>query len=73
MRLLRFRRSLPRESLGGEYVKSYGEKVIADFLFEHDIAYKYERNHWWSGINYRPDFTIFHDTQAAVRSSSTLA
>lgn len=56
---LRFRRSLPRESLGGEYVKSYGEKIIADFLFEHDIAYKYERNHWWSGINYRPDFTIF--------------
>lgn len=57
--LLRFRRSLPRESLSGEYVKSFGEKVIADFLFEHDIAYKYERNHWWSGINYRPDFTVF--------------
>lgn len=48
---LRFRRSLPRESLGGECVKSYGEKIIADFLFEHDIAYKYERNHWWSGVN----------------------
>ena len=57
--LLKFRRSLPRESLGSDYVKSYGEKVIADFLFEHDIAYKYERNHWWSSINYRPDFTIF--------------
>lgn len=56
---LRFRRSLPRESLGGEYVKSYGEKLIADFLFEHDIAYKYERNHFWSEVNYRPDFTIF--------------
>ena len=58
---LKFRRSLPRESLGGDYVKSYGEKVIADFLFEHGVAYKYERNHWWSGINYRPDFTIFKD------------
>ncbi len=57
--LLKFRRSLPRESLAGEYVKSYGEKVIADFLFGHGIAYKYERNHWWSGVNYRPDFTIF--------------
>lgn len=56
---LRFRRSLPRESVGGDYVKSYGEKIIANFLFEHDIAYKYERNHWWGGINYRPDFTIF--------------
>ena len=57
--ILKFRRSLPRESLGGDYVKSYGEKVIADFLFEHDIPYKYERNHYWSGVNYRPDFTIF--------------
>lgn len=56
---LRFRRSLQRESLAGDYVKSYGEKIIANFLFEHDIAYKYEQNHWWSGINYRPDFTIF--------------
>jgi DNA helicase IV len=64
--LLRFRRSLPRESIGGEYVKSYGEKVIADFLFEHDIAYKYERNHWWSGINYRPDFTIFITPKSGV-------
>lgn len=57
--LLLFRRSLPKQSLGGEYVKSYGEKAIADFLFEHDISYKYERSHWWDGINYRPDFTVF--------------
>ncbi len=57
--LLRFRRSLPHESLRGEYLKSYGEKVIADFLFEHDVPYKYERNHWWGGLNYRPDFTVF--------------
>lgn len=64
--LLQFRRSLPRESLGGEYLKSFGEKVIADFLFEHDIAYKYERNHWWSGINYRPDFTIFQTPQSGT-------
>ena len=56
---LKFRRSLQRESLRSEPVKSYGEKIIADFLLEHDIAYKYECNHWWSGINYRPDFTIF--------------
>ena len=64
--LLRFRRSLPRESIGGEYVKSFGEKAIADFLFEHDIAYKYERNHSWSGINYRPDFTIFRTPKSGV-------
>ena len=64
--LLQFRRSLPRESLRSEYVKSFGEKIIADFLFEHDIPYKYERNHWWSGINYRPDFTIFKTDKSGV-------
>ena len=63
---LSFRWSLPRESLGGEHVKSHGEKVIADFLFEHDVAYKYERNHWWSGINYRPDFTVFSTPKSGV-------
>ena len=57
--LLQFRRSLPLESIGGQYVKSYGEKLIADFLFEHKIKHKYEHSHWWNGINYRPDFTIF--------------
>jgi len=65
--MLKYRRSLPRESVRGEYVKSFGEKVIADFLFEHDINYKYERNFWWNGINYRPDFTIFiGDNQGVV-------
>lgn len=57
--LIEHRRSLPRESLRGEYVKSFGEKVIADFLLEHGVPYKYERNHRWDGFNYRPDFTLF--------------
>ena len=64
--LLKFRRSLPRETLGGEYVKSYGEKVIANYLFEHGIPYKYERNHWWNGVNYRPDFTLFKSDKSGV-------
>ncbi|WP_199298068.1 UvrD-helicase domain-containing protein [Trichocoleus sp. FACHB-40] len=65
--MLRYRRSLPREGLDGTYLKSFGEKVIADFLFEHNIKYKYERNFWWNGINYRPDFTIFTgDNQGIV-------
>lgn len=64
--LLQFRRSLPRESLRGDYVKSFGEKVIADFLFEHDIPYRYERNHWWGNINYRPDFTIFKGEKSGI-------
>ncbi len=57
--LLVFRRSLPHESLRGEFVKSYGEKLIANFLFEHGIPYKYEKNHRWNGVNYRPDFTVY--------------
>ncbi|MEH2121748.1 UvrD-helicase domain-containing protein [Nostoc sp.] len=57
--MLRYRRSLPREGLDGNYYKSFGEKVIANFLLEHNMTYKYERNFWWNEINYRPDFTIF--------------
>ncbi len=57
--MYRYRFSLPRETLDGKYVKSYGEKVIANFLFEHNIKYRYEQNFWWKDINYRPDFTIF--------------
>lgn len=64
--LLRIRRSLPHESLRGEYIKSYGEKLITDFLFEHGIAYKYEHNHWWGNINYRPDFTIFRTSKSGL-------
>lgn len=63
---LQYRRSLPQQSLKGEYVKSYGEKLIADFLFEHDIDYKYERNHTWNNINYRPDFTLFKTAKSGV-------
>ena len=55
---LKFRRALPNETLNGEYVKSFGEKAIANFLFEHGVAYNYEYNHRWSERNYRPDFTI---------------
>jgi DNA helicase IV len=55
---LSYRRSIPHQTLNGEAVKSYGEKLIADFFFEHDVAYKYEKNHWWHRRNYRPDFTL---------------
>jgi DNA helicase-4 len=33
----------PHETLGGQNVKSKGEKVIADFLFQNNIRYKYEK------------------------------
>ena len=56
--LLLRRRAAPRETLRGEYVKSHGEKTIANILFEHGIPYAYEKNRLWNGVNYRPDFTI---------------
>ena len=55
----RFRRSiLKRLALGGTYVRSIGEKWIADFLFEHGIFYDYEEYNSWDGQPYRPDFTL---------------
>jgi DNA helicase-4 len=56
--LIKYRSALPRETLKGEYVKSFGERLIANTLFQNDIEYKYERNYRWNGINYKPDFTI---------------
>ena len=59
-----FRRAMTDYTLGGETVKSNGEKFIADFLFEHGIAYKYEKVWSWErqerlrGSPYRPDFSL---------------
>lgn len=50
-------------SLRGENVKSLGEKIIADFLLEHDVPYAYERSYFWDRRLYHPDFTIFNGTR----------
>ncbi|RIJ99872.1 MAG: DNA helicase UvrD [Armatimonadetes bacterium] len=63
---LAHRRSLPRETLSGEYVKSFGERLIANTLFEHDVDYRYESNFRWSGTNYRPDFMIGNRQEGGV-------
>jgi DNA helicase-4 len=63
---LQFQRQLPRQSLKGDVIKSFGEKIIANFLFEHNINYQYEHNHFWNKINYRPDFTLFHSDNRGV-------
>ncbi|MFT6905276.1 MAG: DNA helicase-4 [Oleiphilaceae bacterium] len=57
-----FRRNTAQDTLGGDAVKSIGEKWIADFLFEHDIRYLYERA-WYRDKtgeqgNYHPDFSL---------------
>lgn len=43
-------------TLLGEEVKSYGEKLIANFLFEHGLEYEYEPVFSWGENQYRPDF-----------------
>jgi DNA helicase-4 len=54
-----FRRNLLQVTLNGEKVKSVGEKFIADYLFEHDISYVYEKTWFWGDQIYRPDFSMF--------------
>ena len=48
-----YRRSLVNITLSGHYVKSRGEKFIADFLFEHDIPFIYEKYWDMGGSAYR--------------------
>ncbi|OHA97888.1 MAG: hypothetical protein A3E32_01575 [Candidatus Zambryskibacteria bacterium RIFCSPHIGHO2_12_FULL_38_37] len=58
-----YRRNLSYITLDGKHVKSFGEKCIADYLFEHDIKYKYEPNFrmFSSGreYTYHPDFELY--------------
>lgn len=61
---IEFRRAMPSIGLDGLHYPSHGEKLIADFLLEHGVRYLHERNYWWNGINYRPDFTVFKDKQS---------
>lgn len=55
---LSYRRNFKHVTLNCEQVKSNPEKYIADFLFEHDIKYQYEKPYRWENRAYRPDFTL---------------
>jgi DNA helicase-4 len=55
-----YRRNIQEYTLGGQLVKSRGEKWIADLLFEHGIWYEYERVYGRGGELYRPDFSVYH-------------
>ncbi len=59
--MVAYRRSMSYIGIDGWNYKSGGEKIIADFLFEHDIPFKYEKNFWWNNVNYHPDFTILKE------------
>jgi DNA helicase-4 len=64
--MLEYRRALQRETLRGEFVKSYGEKVIANFLFEHQVPYLYEPLERGKLKNYHPDFLITRGDRTGV-------
>src|SRR5690606_8589152 len=45
-------------SLGGEYVKSKEEQIIANWLYINQIPYTYEKQYAHLSRKYKPDFTI---------------
>ena len=51
------RRREYRKSINGEYLRSKEEVDIANFLFENQIEYEYEKR-YDGNINYHPDFYI---------------
>ena len=46
------------KSLDGTYLKSGGEKLISNVLFENNVKYEYEPYFEWDGTRYNPDFAI---------------
>jgi len=56
-----YRRNLSYITLDGKHVKSFGEKCIADYLFEHDIRYQYESNFRMNDHTYYPDFNLYNN------------
>jgi len=50
-------------TLRGEHVRSVGERIIADFLFLHNVGYEYEAKASWARVSadrdaYHPDFKL---------------
>lgn len=64
--MLQYRRSLQRETLQGEFVKSFGEKLIANILFEHQVPYLYEPLEKGRLENYHPDFKLLRGDGTGV-------
>ena len=61
-----YRRSLPRESLNGDRVESFLEKLVANTLFEHDLPYRFKASFHRNGANYRPDFKLNQPTKVVI-------
>lgn len=44
--------------MNGKRVKSYGEYLIATFLYKHQVPFEYERQYPHGTARHRPDFTL---------------
>lgn len=53
-------------TLKGDMVRSKAERDIANYLFQHQIPYRYECKLIIDGIAYYPDFTIHHPTKTKI-------
>lgn len=51
----------------GEYVRSKSEALIAQFLFENKIPYRYENIHNIAGHNIATDFTVMHPLTRQIK------
>lgn len=49
--------------MNGRRVKSFGEYLIATFLFEHQVPFEYERQYPHTPQRHRPDFTLSPDSE----------
>ncbi|MCI2061898.1 MAG: hypothetical protein LKJ83_03910 [Eubacteriaceae bacterium] len=55
-----YRENLCIATNSGVFVRSYGERIIADLLFEYGIHFYYEKTLVIGGLTYYPDFMIIH-------------
>ncbi len=57
------RYSLQHETLRGDRVSNFGQKVIANLLTEHDVPYWFNGTIRWGGRRLRADFSVPRDPQ----------
>ncbi len=63
---VQFRRSLTQETLKGDRVRNFGQKVIANALVEHGIDYRFDHGFGWSGRRLRSDFLIRNSRETSI-------
>ena len=63
---LQYRYSLQHETLKGDRVSSFGQKVIANLLVEHGIQYRFNSSFTWGGRRMYADFRTQHKAKQSL-------